>query len=350
MANALEWRSRSSYALTEFVVFALGALVFVSMVVFIGLLFCYFRNSKYLSIVKAAHRFMIKTLFSSADDLVQILYPAEKQGKPLQAHSTWGKIVVYIYFTLLSGLVAFWYLAVLSDSLFYRKTGTCNDLSVNDTDFSCFLVSDRNAPPGVQAIIDEEAGELVPCQRVRDYLRTVPNVTYDLEVICYAAQLNPLLAIGVAYGASKSISFVLQIIFKGFMFLATRGRIVKRLLLICQISFVSSVVTFVLIVPPALHDVSGPRNSAFDFLRGDRFFSYAIISLLGISTVLVAGMTPWWAFVRVDLRELCCCCCGGREIETSTSETEVIEPPQESYKKVVEEGGEIEEELKTFVE
>ena len=80
-----------------------------------------------------------------------------------------GKIAVYIYFTLLSGLVALWYLAVLSDSFFYRKTGTCNDLNTNDTDYSCFLLSDRNVPSEVREIIDEEEGELVPCQSMQKF-------------------------------------------------------------------------------------------------------------------------------------------------------------------------------------
>ena len=71
---------------------------------------------------------------------------------------------------------------------------------------------------------------------------------------------------GITYGASKTIVFPLQIIVK-----ASRGRVMKHTLLVLQVSFV---VLFVPIVPPALHKVSGPINSPFDFLRGERFYPY----------------------------------------------------------------------------
>ena len=310
--------------------FALGGLVFAAMLASLGLLFCLFRNNdKGLGLVQGTHRFVIRTVFSGCGDLVEVLYPkVDKEPKRLKARSSWGKVAVYIYFTLLSGLVVLWYLAVFSDSLFYRKTGTCNDLSLNDTDYSCFLISDRNVPPQVQEIIDEEAGELVPCQRVQQFLASTPNVTYNLEVICYASQLSPLSAMGVAYGASKTIAFLLQLIFKGFMFLAAKGRVLKRLLVAFQATFVSFVVVFVLVVPPALHEVSGPRNSPFDFLRGERFYPYAVITLLGLSTVLVAGLTPWWAFESVSCRDLLCFVSNR---DSSSDEQEADDPQLKNY-------------------
>ena len=53
---------------------------------------------------------------------------------------------------------------------------------------------------------------------------------------------------------------------------------VKRGLLAIQTGFVSFVVVFILIVPVSLHEVSGPRNTPFDFLRGERFYPYAVVS------------------------------------------------------------------------
>ena len=82
---------------------------------------------------------------------------------------------------------------------------------------------------------------------------------------------------------------------------------VRRGLLAIQTGFVSFVVVFILIVPVSLHEVSGPRNTPFDFLHGERFYPYAVISLLGLSTILIAGLTPWWAFVTVSWKELFCC-------------------------------------------
>ena len=348
--GALEWETRSAYALTEFVIFALGGIIFTAMLCSLGLLFCYFRNNdKYLRFVKALHRFLIKTVFTGGAELVEILYPTvKKEPKPLKARTTWGKVALYVYFTVLSGLVALWYLAVFSDSFFYRKTGTCNDLNVNDTDYSCFLISDRNIPPQVQEIIDEEPGDLVPCQRVQDFLLTSPNVTYDLEVICYTTQLSLLSAMGIAYGASRTITFLLQVVFKGCLFLAARGRIVRRILSIFQVSFVAFAVVFVFIVPTTLHEVSGPRNSPLDILRGDRFYPYAFVILLGLSTIFVAGLTPWWAFQPLDVL-----CCGREKSEepSSGSETESEGGTiQERYRKVDDDDGEKEEEIKPVVE
>ena len=90
----------------------------------------------------------------------------------------------------------------------------------------------------------------------------------------------------ITYGASKTIVFPLQIIVK-----ASRGRVVKHTLLVLQVSFV---VLFVLIVPLALHKVSRPRNSPLSFLRGERFYLYTVVTLLGLPTV--QGLTPWWVF------------------------------------------------------
>lgn len=343
----LEWDTRSAYALTEFVLFAIGVIILALMLVSLGLLFCYFRNSaKYLWVVKALHRFMLRTVFSNSSDFVEILYPKEKsEPSPPKPQSNLGKIAVYIYFTLLSGLVALWYLAVFSDSFFYRKTGTCNDLNANDTDYSCFLLSDRNVPPQVQEIIDEEDGQLVPCQRVQNFLRN-SNVTYNLEVLCYSTQPNPFLALGVAYGASKSIVFLLQVIFKIFLFLAGRGRYVKRCLVAMQISFLATVLLFVVVIPAVLHGVSGPRNTPIDIFRGERFYPYASIFLMGLSTIIVVGLTPWWAFKPIGWKQLFCC----------WQTTVIIEQEQESEERSnevyheMDQDGEKEQELSSPIE
>lgn len=341
----LEWDTRSAYALTEFVLFAIGVAILALMLVSLGLLFCYFRNSaKYLKVVKSLHRFMLSTVFSNSSDFVKILYPKEKrEPSPPKTQSNVGKMAVYIYFTLLSGLVALWYLAVLSDSLFYRKTGTCNDLNANDTDYSCFLLSDRNVPPEVQEIIDEEDGELVPCPRVQDFLRD-SNVTYNLEVICYSTQPNPFLALGIAYGATKTIVFLLQVIFKVFLFLAGRGRYVKRCLVVMQVSFLAAILLFVVILPATLHGVTGPRNTPIDIFRGERFYPYAAIFLMGLTTIIVSGLTPWWAFKPIGWKQLFCCWQAAVIIEQDPEETS-----NEAYNKM-DRDGEKEQELSSPVE
>ena len=88
---------------------------------------------------------------------------------------------------------------MFSNSLFYRKTGTCNDLSVNDTDYSCFLISDRKDPSQVQENIDQGARSVSESKRFLEYyIRPLTLATYNLEVICYASNLSPLSAMGIA--------------------------------------------------------------------------------------------------------------------------------------------------------
>ena len=210
---------------------------------------------------------------------------------------------VHVYFTLLCGLVALWFLAIFSDSLFYRKTNSCLDLSVSDTDATCFLLSTRDVPPGVQQILDEEEGELVDCPKVQNYLSR-SNSTYDLEVICYQSQLSPLAALGVAYGATKSIVFVIIAVLSGILKLSAKldeKEWPKTLVCVNQIILSIVVVIIIVVVPPSLHNSGRSRNTSFDFLRGERFYSISVVALLAISTVILLGLFPWWAFKRFKL-------------------------------------------------
>ena len=100
-------------------------------------------------------------------------------------------------------LIILWAVSVFSDSVLYRKMSSCNDISVEDEDLSCFLLSDRDVPEGVQEVIDQEEGEKVPCAGVQQYIAD-NNLTFDLEY-----QLNPVAALGLSYVAIKTVSFVI---------------------------------------------------------------------------------------------------------------------------------------------
>ena len=56
---------------------------------------------------------------------------------------------------------------LFSESVLYKKTSSCTDLSVQDTDLSCFLLS---SPESVQQIIENEEGDLVPCGDVQRFI------------------------------------------------------------------------------------------------------------------------------------------------------------------------------------
>ena len=310
--SSLEWDTRTAYALTELTTFAIGTIVLLAVAAFIAVVVCVFhcrKESDKLKAVLSLHYSILRAVFSDTLKLENLSkrtepnsgYQVEDQPKESERTMTFsgflpkskGKaVVVHIYFSLLSGLVALWFLAVLSDSLFYRKISTCVDLSIRDTDMTCFQLSTRNVPPEIQRIIDEEGGELVPCRRVQEYI-TQNNVTFDLEVVCYVSQLSPMAALGVAYGAMKSVVFAIVVVFNIGLVLASKD--VKKLVVVVQVLTIIVVILAILIVPACLHQVSGPRNSVFDYFRGERFFSFAVLFLCGITTIITVGLHPWWA-------------------------------------------------------
>ena len=372
----LEWKTRTAYALTELVAFAIGTVIVVYVIANItALMFFKYFKSKYNPVLW--QRELFEAVFTTAITFSPIQNEPTSTNEsrsrdsrkispipPLQSEATaadggqgeiidagtpssvsdlgWGatdkdttkadkeigivfvgfqehgdtfsgkkkkklvKVWVHVYFALLCGLVAFWFLAIFSDSLFYRKTNSCLDLSVSDTDATCFLLSTKDVPPGVQQILDEEEGELVDCPKVQNYLSR-SNSTYDLEVICYQSQLSPLAAVGVAYGAMKAIVFAITTVLSAILKLSAKlgeNKWPKRLIFVTQIIISIVVVIIIVVVPPSLHSASEPRNTSFDFLRGERFFSFSVIALLAISTVILLGLFPWWAFKRLDIERL----------------------------------------------
>ena len=300
----LEWETRKAYALTELVTFAIGVSVVIVVIVIAAFIFYELFGSK-------KNRFLIflRPLLEAVFTDAIAFTPIESSGKVTvgiifvgnQEHSS-RKIVrvwVRIYFSIVCGIVALWFLAVFSDALFYRKTGSCLDLSVRDTDSSCFLLSTRNVPPGVQEILDDEEEDVVPCQKVQNYL-LLENITYDLEVLCYQSQLNPLVSVGIAYGATKSVIFgiinALAILLKIFNTVRSKRRTVRVLLLVGQIVLTILIIIAIIAISSSLHEARGPRNTSFDYLRGERFYNFSIIILIAITTIVLLALFPWWAF------------------------------------------------------
>ena len=205
----LEWKEQSAYALTELVTFVLICLVLlVTAVISVAVLYSYFKHKTSFFIIL---RPLFENVFTTAIDFsrthrgkIRVVFLGHKEQEKQSLVRLW----VHIYFTVICSIVMLWFICVFSDSVLYRKTSTCLDLNVRDTDSSCFLLSDKDIPPGIKQIINEEEGNVVPCEKVQNYI-ILSNISYDLEVICYQSQLNPLAAVGVAYGAMKAIVFII---------------------------------------------------------------------------------------------------------------------------------------------
>ena len=309
----LEWTSRTAYAFTELIFFFLVCLIIFATIaiVFIVLLLAYWGENSFFSLLRP----LLDNVFTSAiafsqrrEEQVKIVFlGSEQQGDEYfknRLRRGLARAWVHIYFTLLCSIAVLWFATVFSDAVLYRKTGTCLDQDVRDSDTRCFLLSTADVPPEVQEIIDEEEGEAVPCQRVQNYL-ILHNSTYDLEVICYLGRLSPLPALGVAYGTMKTIIFAVVSVLTVFLALSNKVKAPEWSL--CYIIFTHAVqigisvfiIAIMVAIVSSLHE-SNTRNTTFDFLRGERFYHSSIVGLGAVTILITFGLFPWWAFKPLE--------------------------------------------------
>ena len=306
----LEWTTRSGYVLTELVFFFLICfIIFATVAVVMVVLLLHLRNkSSFFSILRP----LFENVFTSAiafsqkgGGKIRIVFLGNEQHaddyftSPTRRWS--ARVWVHVYFVLLCGLAVLWFATVFSDAVLYRKTGTCLDLDVRDDDSRCFLLSTADVPPEVHDIIDEEAGEAVPCEKVQSYL-LLSNSTYDLEVICYLTRLSPLPALGVAYGSMKTITFGVVSLLTVFLALSKRfGAPYRSLRFIVVTQVIQIIISLLIIVVvvailSALHEERSVRNTGYDYLRGERFYHSSVATLGAFTIVITFGLFPWWAF------------------------------------------------------
>ena len=301
-AMVLEWKRQSAYAVTELVTFLLLCIVLLATaVITVTVIFLYLKKkSSFFTILRP----LFENVFTTAIDFsrvgggkIRVVFLGYKE----QDKHTLVRVWVHVYFTILCSIVVIWFISVFSDTILYRKTSTCLDLSVRDTDSSCFLLSDKNIPPGIKEIIDEEEGNVVPCQKVQNYI-LLENLTFDLEVICYQSQLNPLAAVGVAYGATKAIVFGVITILSVVLSASDKlhGRFSSNcfvyIVQACQIGLSVLVIIIIAVVVSSLHTTGGTKNTSLDYLRGERFYNSCVIVLAAVTVLWVFGLFPWWAF------------------------------------------------------
>ena len=317
-AMVLHWGTQSAYALTELVFFLITCFVLAATAAIIFTILMIHVKDKVKSTGAFFFTFVrpiLQNIFETA-----IAFSLRRKGKSMKVvflgyqeltriTLSWKKKVlriwVQVYFVLLCSIVVIWFITVFSDAVLYRKTYSCLDLTIRDADMQCFLLEQENIPPGVQAIIDEEEGNAVPCDRVQNYL-ILTNSTFELEVICYQTFLNPLIAVGVAYGAKKAIVFAIVSLLTVFLsasrMLKIRHCSVRSICIahIVQISISFLIIVIMVTIIAFLHGVSGSRNSSYDYLRGEPFFNTSVIALGAISILVTFGLFPWWAFEPLE--------------------------------------------------
>ena len=169
-----EWNERALYAVTELIFFLLATIVlFLASAALFVYKYVHHRN-------KVTFFFTLRSLFENILPSAIAFTPAtngrinlvflghqekSRDQKGLCCKLNLVRVWVHVYFVILCGLIMMWAVSVFSNSVLYRKTSSCTDLSLADTDMSCFLLSNEDIPDGVKEIIDEEEGDLVPCQK-----------------------------------------------------------------------------------------------------------------------------------------------------------------------------------------
>ena len=336
MSDGLEWDRRSNYALTELILFSLASLI-LFLAITLSFIYSYIHlnyDVSFFSTLRPLFENVLPTAVAftptrrpgDEDDIdlggnnkgkeppkVNLVFLGHEERSP-KARSTKRTLVriwVHVYFILLCGIIILWAVSIFSDSVLYRKMSSCNDISVEDEDLSCFLLSDRDVPEGVQEVIDQEEGEKVPCAGVQQYIAD-NNLTFDLEVICYQYQLNPVAALGISYGAIKTVSFVIVSILSAlFAFVNKLFRRKPRnvsdlpgqdigipLIVTSHVFFfilsLAGIAVFAIILA-IIHEITGLKNSGYDFLRGEKFYSYSVVALVPLTLVFLS-FVPWWAF------------------------------------------------------
>ena len=333
--GVLKWGDRSSYVLTELVLFGLNIAVLLA-IAFLssGVILSHLKKGRsfftslypLLEMILSSSIGFVPARGYSGEDKIDVVFMGFQEDTHHDSSTESEKskrkqlvrIWVRVYFVILCGLIVMWTLSVFSYSVLYTKTSSCTDMSVTDKDLTCFQLSHRDTPEAVQDIIDEEEGDLVPCGAVYQYL-LLHNISYDLEVICYHYHLDLFAALGLSYGAMKSISFIITVILTAILMATTKccsrhmkegsGRgccrgswkkkaaISQLLLLLC--SFLA-VVVFGTVVG-FLHSLTNTRNTTFDFLRGETFDRYTSVFFFVPFTIFYTlGVFPWWAFKRLQ--------------------------------------------------
>lgn len=339
MSALLEWSTKASYALTELVLFLIFSLVLIFVILLSLVVILKHLKSKgnlifsvrllFEIFLPSAVAFTASKKKGHSGSLVLLGYEEYLQTSKSNVNSTsngkrklnFSRVWVQVYLIILCGIIMLWAILVFSNSVLYRKSSSCNDLDTTDTDLNCFLLSSRDVPEGVQQLIDEEGGHIVPCQEVSAYIEA-NNIssTFDLEVVCYQYQLDPVSAMGISYGSMKLVSAFIQYVFtfiffisqklcklnnddddkKTSKFLCPLVKHKRATLFIVQILASIVMIVILIAVVVTFHELPGTRNSGLDILRGETFYPFSMVVLTSITVIYTVGLFPWWAFKPLE--------------------------------------------------
>ena len=176
--------------------------------------------------------------------------------------------------TVLAGL---WFIVMTLEHLVYRKTGTCNDINVNNNDFTCFNLKNHSLK------IDCTSEEAMD-----------PNI----EVFCYLYHFSPS-AVAIGFSTYQFILFLTVLFFKIAVEWTQCACCGKRSCSVCavfaQVLIAALSFLVVLVLCSTLHFRNVLRMY---FFEGKAVYRVAMFVLLAVS-FLVGIFTPWFGFMNI---------------------------------------------------
>ena len=197
------------------------------------------------------------------DEEELIPYPKHCHGKKIACCYT------YTYFIVATILALLWLIAMTVENAIYRKTGTCNDINVLDSSFTCFDITNGSY-------------EHISCEIGSD-----PDIT----VFCYLYSPNPG-AVGIAVGIVNLIFFVITAYFR-----LTTKMAENKSLIGLVIGLQAVLVLFTVITCIVLLVVHFRFKAELYFFQGNAAMRWAIFLLIPITAAALIPV-PWCFFTN----------------------------------------------------
>lgn len=182
---------------------------------------------------------------------------------------------LYTYFISVAFLATLWGMTLIAENLFYRKTGTCNDINVEDKSYTCFNVHGYT--------------------QVNCLTEMRPSNT---TVFCYLYSPSPG-AIGIGFGTYSAIIFGVTVYFNIAIKLAERANrnfCCAWSLLCIQIILAFLGLMGMLVVTPLLETT---HSINVYFFHGNAVLRWAMYFIL-IITIPIVILVPWCGFTKED--------------------------------------------------
>ena len=178
----------------------------------------------------------------------------------------------YTYFIVATILALLWLIAMTVENAIYRKTGTCNDINVLESSFTCFDIT-------------SDSFKLIDCEN---------GSNPDITVFCYLYNPNPG-AVGNAYAIAHLIIFGITAYFRLTTKMAEKKPF-RVLVIVLQVAL------YLLIIAVCIGLLVGHFRFKAElyFFKGNAAMRWTIYLLIPITAAVVIPV-PWCFFTNEEV-------------------------------------------------